>query len=246
MNCSLSNEISRTLTIQYRMNKVLMNFSNQKFYNSLLTPHFNNQSIKMIDLISNVDRRDLYKHSYGLFDTQQFKFENNHDYHVYSQYNKGEAIAIKFICEKLALDQNINFNLGQVTIITPYKAQRNAIIQELKSSDNWNQFKQIEVNTIDGYQGKENELIIVSLVKSELDEIGFIENKKRFNVMITRAKRMLIIVGNFKALSNKDDLYKEFIDQIRLEGYNMKQIFSSDDIYTIERQYNEYLSEEVS
>ena len=90
-------------------------------------------------------------------------------------------------------------------------------------SDNWNQFKQIEVNTIDGYQGKENELIIVSLVKSELDEIGFIENKKRFNVMITRAKRMLIIVGNFKALSNKDDLYKEFIDQIRLEGYNMKQ-----------------------
>ncbi len=243
INCSVSSDISRTLTIQHRMNRSLMEFSNNHFYNGILRPHFDNQSIQMNNLITNSERRDMYKHSYGLFDTEPFKFENTHDYRVYSQYNVGEALAIKFICEKIALDQNNNFKLKQVAIITPYKAQRNIIIQVLKSSDKWEEFKNIEVNTIDGYQGKENEVIIVSLVKSELDEIGFIENKKRFNVMITRAKRMMIFVGNFKGLSDNNELYRLFIDQIRSVGYDMKIIFTEDEILEIEMKYNEYLSE---
>lgn len=244
IQCPSSTDICRMLQVQYRMNKKLMKFSNEHFYENQLTPHFNNQSITMMDLVRNPgERRDLYKASYGYFNTEDYEFENNRDYLVYSDYNVGEAIAVRFICEKLALDINENFKLEQIGIITPYKAQRNRIIQALKSSENWNQFKQIEVNTIDGFQGKEKEVIIVSLVKSEIDEIGFIENKKRFNVMITRAKRLMIIVGDKRGLINNDELYKEFFDQVVNEGYNVKNIFSEDELDDIKRQYDEYLNE---
>ena len=71
---------------------------------------------------------------------------------------------------------------------------------------------EVDVKSADGFQGSERDIIIASMVRSnKKGEIGFLKDMKRLNVLLTRAKKRLIIIGNRKTLESNDD-YKEFID----------------------------------
>jgi len=80
-------------------------------------------------------------------------------------------------------------------VITPYSAQVRLLRDRLKQPD-------IEVDSVDGFQGREKEAVIVSLVRSNPEgEIGFLEDFRRMNVALTRARRKLIVIGDSATIS---------------------------------------------
>ena len=123
-----------------------------------------------------------------------------------SKYNIGEASLIVVILEKLKIigtfthtyQSNINniIILGlkdaDIGIITPYNAQATLIRKSLRENDSEGTNKSFcEVSTVDGFQGREKEVIIISMVRSNFKgEVGFLSNERRMNVAVTRARKV--------------------------------------------------------
>ncbi|APT74995.1 hypothetical protein XO10_00210 [Marinitoga sp. 1135] len=198
---------SAILKVQYRMNDKIMQFSNQKFYNGILRSADNvyNQTLTL-DLSEVNDEKTK-----EILDTTPIVFvdtsSNPERFEIYkkgskSKYNPLEA---KIVIELATIlkEQNVDFG-----IITPYKDQ----MKYLKEKTDF------YVNTVDGFQGRENDVIILSLTRSN-DEgtIGFLKDERRLNVAITRARKKLIIIGDISTLKNYP-LFDELINYISLHG----------------------------
>lgn len=116
------------------------------------------------------------------------------------------------------IHKGINFK-GRVGIITPYKAQvkllKNLIGTWLRSVGC--KYSDVEINTVDAFQGREKDIIIVSCVRSnsldsEKASLGFLIDDRRMNVAITRARHLLVVIGNSATLK-KHPAWKSFIEQ---------------------------------
>lgn len=100
-----------------------------------------------------------------------------------------------------------------IGIITPFTEQRKKIMFALEDIN----YNDIEVGTVELFQGQEKEIIILSTVRNKIfnhgneDHIGFLSNQKRFNVALTRAKALLIVVGNPEILQI-DEHWRYFLD----------------------------------
>ena len=93
---------------------------------------------------------------------------------------------------------------GQIGVITPYAAQARLLREKLPLDD-------LEIDTVDGFQGREKEAIVISLVRSnERGEIGFLSDLRRMNVAMTRARRKLLIIGDSATLAS-DPFYARLI-----------------------------------
>jgi superfamily I DNA and/or RNA helicase len=129
------------------------------------------------------------------------------------------------ICElvKSILSKDSSIKAEDIGIITPYSKQR-FILQ-----DSLYEYKlplanrsRIQIDTVDAFQGKEKDLIIISAVRSNnFNKIGFLSDKRRLNVMLTRAKRGLIIVGNVDTLES-DVSFRHLISYCRDNGLILK------------------------
>jgi regulator of nonsense transcripts 1 len=104
-------------------------------------------------------------------------------------------------------------------VITPYAAQVRAIRDVLPES-----IQEIEVKTVDGYQGREKEVIVFSCVRSNSEgEVGFLSDPRRLNVALTRAKRGLIVIGDPSTLRH-DENWESWLRHVRernLEAWHM-------------------------
>jgi superfamily I DNA and/or RNA helicase len=86
---------------------------------------------------------------------------------------------------------------ADIGVITPYRAQVRLLRERLAD------VPEIEVDSVDGFQGREKEAIIISLVRSNAEgEIGFLADTRRTNVALTRARRSLIVIGDSATLAN--------------------------------------------
>lgn len=186
---------SQLLDIQYRMNSKLMDFPNKTFYNNSLKTYSKIQNINLSD-ISSVEEEDVF----SFMDTSLLK--NNEEKHLKdskSIINPTEAE----ICLKLLnhyLDNGISKQ--DIGIISPYLDQVRLIGDKCD----------VEVKTVDGFQGREKEIIIISTVRSnDNGNIGFLKDLRRLNVALTRAKRKLVIIGNANTLS-ENQTYRDLID----------------------------------
>lgn len=178
---------SQLLNTQYRMNNLLMKFPNEEFYNNNL------KSDSSVDDINIKDILDSHQDEEALLFIDTSNIDNNKEKHLKdskSIINEIEAeIALRIANDYL----NDGVEESDVGIISPY-ADQVKIIQEKTP---------IEVKTVDGFQGREKEIIIISTVRSnEHGNIGFLKDLRRLNVAITRAKRKLIIIGNINTLKN--------------------------------------------
>ncbi len=91
-----------------------------------------------------------------------------------------------------------------IGVITPYDDQRDLISSLLP--------EEVEVKTVDGYQGREKEVIVLSFVRSNRKgELGFLKDLRRLNVSLTRAKRKLILIGDSSTLS-AHPTYKRLVE----------------------------------
>uniref|UniRef100_A0A3Q1G8A4 RNA helicase n=1 Tax=Acanthochromis polyacanthus TaxID=80966 RepID=A0A3Q1G8A4_9TELE len=131
-----------------------------------------------------------------------------------------------------------------IGIIAPYRKQVEKIKKALKSVSalsRWNDLKELKVGSVEEFQGQERKIIMISTVRScisyvKMDKdfnIGFLSDEKRFNVAVTRARSLLIIVGN-PVILNKDPTWDKFISYCVKEnaytGFDFKDAAGEDDI----------------
>ncbi|XP_008278315.1 putative helicase mov-10-B.1 [Stegastes partitus] len=131
-----------------------------------------------------------------------------------------------------------------IGIITPYRKQVEKVRKALKSVSalsQWNDLKELKVGSVEEFQGQERKIIMISTVRScinyvKMDKdfnIGFLSNEKRFNVAVTRARSLLIVVGN-PVILNKDPTWEKFISYCVKEkgytGFDFKDVEGEDDI----------------
>lgn len=210
--------IKCSLTVQYRMNEKIMQFSSQELYENKLVAHHSVANHLLSDL-SNSKTCEITSTPLVLIDisdTRTFWEDRNKNSALKGSIsNDLEVMLIEKYIEKLIYKGGLMQD--QIGIITPYAAQVNRIDRIIHK-----RWKDIEVNSIDGYQGREKECIIISMVRSNArGAVGFLSDKKRLNgkfsiikfktcpllnlfiVAMTRAKRQLVVIGDTKALSSR-------------------------------------------
>ena len=172
---------SQLLNVQYRMNKLLMEFPNREFYDNGLKSDSSVNDITINDILNS----NNYEAPLLFIDTSDVDdYGESHLKDSKSIINKVEAdVAVNLANDYLSA----GIDEKDIGIISPY-ADQVKIIQEQTP---------VEVKTVDGFQGREKEIIIISTVRSNDNEnIGFLKDLRRLNVAITRAKRKLIIIGH--------------------------------------------------
>lgn len=122
--------------------------------------------------------------------------------------------------------------IGRIGIISPYKSQvrllKDVVYNKLR--DIGVPYNSIEINTVDAYQGREKDIIIISCVRgSQGKGLGFLNDYRRMNVAITRAKHFLWVVGNQKTL-NKNQHWAKFIDYSKKLDKSFYQVFDKEQI----------------
>ena len=199
------------LKIQYRMNDDIMRFSSNYFYDGKVesAPEVKYRSI--LDLDTPIEWKDTS----ALDEKEQFVGES------FGRINKAEAELtldtlqhyFESIGKQRLLDERID-----VGIISPYRAQVQYLRRQLMKREYFKPFRRlISVNTVDGFQGQERDVIVISLVRSNDEgQIGFLRDLRRMNVAITRARMKLIILGDSQTMT-RHPFYRQlwqYIEQL--------------------------------
>lgn len=183
------NDLAQTLHRQYRMHEDIAEFASQEFYDGELE-HGEANRAENIDGLSPL---------LGIDDT------GDEQQDVYSYYNPTEAQYVVAQVNK-ALQHGVA--PSDVGVITGYSAQREYIRRQIRTELDSEVGSGVDVETIDKFQGGQREVIIVSFVRSNAsNDSGFLESprdegRKRLNVALTRAKKRLVVIGDWDTLSN--------------------------------------------
>ena len=205
-------EVVTLLRVQYRMHEDIMRFSSDYFYGGMVetAPQVKHRSIL------EYDNPMMWVDTAGLDCKEEFVGE------TFGRINKAEAnltletltLYLKKIGKERILEERID-----VGVISPYRAQVQHLRRLIAKSGDLKPFRHlISVNTVDGFQGQERDIIIISLVRAnEEGQIGFLRDLRRMNVAITRARMKLIILGDSGTLT-RHPFYK------RLYNYVMSEV----------------------
>ena len=199
------------LKVQYRMHEEIMKFPSQWFYNGEL------------EAASEVRYRGILDWDTPIhwIDTSEMDFKEEFVGETFGRINKAEAdlllselkIYINRISGNRILEEKIDFG-----IISPYKAQVQYLRNKIKADASLKPYRSLfTVNTVDGFQGQERDVIFISLVRAnEEGQIGFLNDLRRMNVAITRARMKLVILGEAETLKHHGFYRKllEFIQNI--------------------------------
>ncbi|MGL4518502.1 MAG: AAA domain-containing protein [Phocaeicola sp.] len=197
------------LNLQYRMNEAIMRFSSDWFYGGALTSA---PEVKYRGILD-YDTPMEWVNTENLHAVEEFVGDS------FGRINKPEAQLalqqlesyVERIGKERLLDERIDFGL-----ISPYKAQVQYLRQLVRRSVALKPFRsQITVNTVDGFQGQERDVVLISLVRAnEAGQIGFLSDLRRMNVAITRARMKLFILGDASTLC-KHPFYKKLWEYIQ-------------------------------
>lgn len=200
------------LTTQYRMHSAIMQFSSQWFYHGRLVaaPECADRTIVPIDppLI--------------WIDTANLGYEEEQNQLNQSRLNANEGIllveTLKLYVNQLGMDRLINERVD-FGIISPYKSQVQLLRRLVKQDKELRPLlPYITVNTVDGFQGQERDVILISMVRgNDEGRIGFLGDLRRMNVAITRARMKLIILGDTSTLSHTP-FYRRLIEHVTEHG----------------------------
>ncbi|KAJ7672544.1 P-loop containing nucleoside triphosphate hydrolase protein [Mycena polygramma] len=189
--------IKRMLQVQYRMHSDICAFPSKTLYSSKLTSSPSVASHLLRDLPethadSADDEKEILTTPVVFFDTAGCEYfermEGDND--EGSRCNENEATVVKNWVDKLI---GAGVLPAQIAVISPYQAQVTLLTSLIRPQYG----PELEIGTVDGMQGREKDAVIISLVRSnETREVGFLKEKRRLNVAMTRAKRHLCVVGD--------------------------------------------------
>lgn len=209
-------QVVTLLQVQYRMNDAIMRFSSEWFYHGQVesAPEVKYRSI--LDLDTPIT----------WVDTAQLDIEAHEELvgETYGRINRAEAqltiTTLQQYFERLGRQRVIDDRLD-VGIISPYRAQVQLLRRMLRKSAYFKPLNQlISVNTVDGFQGQERDIIVISMVRhNDQGQIGFLRDLRRMNVAITRSRMKLFIIGDAPTLTRHPFYRKlyQYIQQLKQE-----------------------------
>lgn len=178
--------IARRLTVQYRMHEQIMQFSSEEFYESSLIAHPSVERHRLCDL-PGVTTNEMTTVPLAFIDTAGAGYDEQLEPDGESRFNPAEAL---FVQHRVRALLDAGTAPADIAVITPYAAQVRHLRESLLS---WG----VDVDTVDGFQGREKEAVVISLVRSNPQgEIGFLADTRRMNVALTRARRTLVVIGD--------------------------------------------------
>ncbi|MDG2011903.1 MAG: AAA domain-containing protein, partial [Pirellulaceae bacterium] len=197
-------EVTRMLEVQYRMHDHIMNFSAQQFYDEKLVGDASVISHLLCDL-PDVVASELTSNPVLFIDTAGAGWEEEIEPEGLSRMNVREAeLILKYTQELVAA----GLSPKQIAVIAPYAAQARFLRRQ-------NTLQDLEIDTVDGFQGREKEAVLISLVRSNpKGEVGFLAETRRMNVALTRARRKLIVVGD-SATVGGHPFFSDLIDYVQ-------------------------------
>lgn len=201
------------LEVQYRMHPILSEFPSNMFYEGSLQNGVNLEQ----RLINNSTFPWPVYNNPMMFWANYGKEEMSSS--GVSFLNRVEAMNVEKIVTRLFKD---GIKPNQIGVITPYEGQRAYINQYMSINstliDRRNEYLEIEVTSVDAFQGREKDFIILSCVRAnDGQNIGFLKDPRRLNVALTRAKYGLVILGNPRALS-RNKLWNHLLIHFRERG----------------------------
>ncbi|WP_147274322.1 AAA domain-containing protein [Bremerella cremea] len=200
--------VARLLQRQYRMHTSIMEFSSQEFYGCQLEADDTVAAHDLQPLLG--DEVYVDPKPWQFFDTAGADFQEEEDESTGSRANDAEA---RFVAKKVQQLIEAGLLPEAISVISPYAAQVQRLRNLLPAG--------VEADTVDGFQGRENEAVIISLVRSNTNgEIGFLLDTRRMNVALTRARRKLIVVGDSSTIGG-NSFYERFLQYTEsVDGYH--------------------------
>lgn len=192
--------VQTLLRVQYRMHESIMRFPSDEFYEGKLIA---DESVAkhVASELPGVAATPLTSKPVTYVDTAGAGFDEQWNELLESRENKGEAqLAVKILYELLG----DGIKPKDVAILTPYVAQAKLLKTLARETG-------LEIGSVDGFQGREKEAVILSLVRSnEAGQIGFLGDMRRLNVAITRARRLLVVIGDSATIA-RHPVYEKFV-----------------------------------
>ncbi len=183
--------VTRRLNVQYRMNGAIMNFSSQQFYDAELEAHASVRGHLLCEL-PGVTTNPLTQTPVQFIDTAGAGYDEEQEPAGTSRLNPQEAALVARQVQGL-LDAGVSAEA--IAVIAPYAAQVRLLREKLPIPG-------LEIDSVDGFQGREKEAVVLSLVRSNTQgDVGFLADVRRMNVALTRARRKLLVIGDSATLS---------------------------------------------
>lgn len=203
------------LKMQYRMNEQIMKFSSEWFYHG------------MVESAPTVSHRGILDYDTPMMwiDTAECDGKEEFVGENFGRINRAEAEltlqTLQQYLEKIGKQRILEESID-VGIISPYRAQVQLMRKELRKREFFRPYRHLlTVNTVDGFQGQERDIILISLVRSnDGGDIGFLRDLRRMNVAITRARMKLIILGSSETMTSHPFYKKlyEYVGQLKVES----------------------------
>lgn len=203
------------LKMQYRMNEQIMKFSSEWFYHG------------MVESAPTVSHRGILDYDTPMMwiDTAECDGKEEFVGENFGRINRAEAEltlqTLQQYLEKIGKQRILDESID-VGIISPYRAQVQLLRKELRKREFFRPYRHLlTVNTVDGFQGQERDIILISLVRSnDGGDIGFLRDLRRMNVAITRARMKLIILGSSETMTSHPFYKKlyEYVGQLKVES----------------------------
>lgn len=203
------------LKMQYRMNEQIMKFSSEWFYNG------------MVESAPTVSHRGILDYDTPMMwiDTAECDGKEEFVGENFGRIDRAEAEltlqTLQQYLEKIGKQRILEESID-VGIISPYRAQVQLLRKELRKREFFRPYRHLlTVNTVDGFQGQERDIILISLVRSnDGGDIGFLRDLRRMNVAITRARMKLIILGSSETMTSHPFYKKlyEYVGQLKVES----------------------------
>jgi predicted DNA helicase len=212
-------DIKNILEIQYRMHEKIMSFSSKEFYDEDLSADETVKDHSLEDFQLDINAFDsevapiLDPHEPIVFvDTAGFEAKERIRQGSTSKENPEEALLVTQMVYNL-LDGGMEPE--DIAVISPYNDQVDLLDQKIDVEN-------LEIKSVDGFQGREKEAVLISLTRSNSQNaIGFLEDVRRLNVSLTRAKRKLIVIGDSSTVTSHKT-YKRFLHYVEENGRVIK------------------------
>lgn len=199
--------VTRRLDVQYRMHAVIMTFPSVAFYDGTLQAHSSVAEHTLLDL-PDVSPMPLTSMPLEFIDTAGADYDEEAEPGGESRRNPKEA---ELVCNKVRALLEAGVRAECIAVIAPYAAQVRFLRERLTMPE-------LEIDSVDGFQGREKEAVIISLVRSNPEgEIGFLADVRRLNVAMTRARRKLLVIGNSATLSGHP-FYRDLLSHCDTAG----------------------------